>query len=206
MEVKGKIQTSEIQAIQNVLQQTFGSILKDYNSLNLVTKDNVGIEAIKMAEEQLKAHEIDISNFPNHDKLQFYITHYVKDIPTIARLQQYINKNEYPRGEKNQEQLKKGILEARSGLGNTLKHLHESENGIQEILTEWAMLQFIIIHPSRISIATMEQLIQHGYQGTCGTPIMKEMYYLIQQLYQLKQENNNLKNQLELIQQEKHIK
>lgn len=204
MEVKGKVQTSEIQGILNILQQTFSTILRNYNSLVFAIKDNAGLDTIQMAEEQLKANNIDISNFPNRDRLQFYITHYVQDIPTINRLQQYLNKSDYPKTQSSPEQYKEGILEAQSGLRNTLSHLRESESGIQEILTEWAMLQFIIDHPERVSIATMEQLIQHGYQGTCGTSLMKEMYYLVQQVYDLRQENNRLKNQLELSQQEKH--
>lgn len=205
MEVRGKIRTSEIQALKNILQQTFNSILKDYNSLIFAIKDNAGSNVIKMAENKLRENNIDISNFPNLDRLQFYITHYVIDIPTIARLQNYINKSEYYRTEKN-KQLKEEILEVQSGISNTLTHLRESETGIQEILTEWAMLQFIIEHPERVSIATIEQLMQHGYQGTCGTPIMKEIHYLIQQLYQLKQENNVLKSQLQQTVPEKHIK
>jgi len=206
MEVKGKIQTFEIQAILNILQQTFSSILKNYNSLIFAIKDNAGMETIKIAEEQLKASGIDISSFPNRDRLQFYIKHYVQDIPTVSRLQQYINGNNngYARTELGREQLKEGILEARSGLNNKLSHLRESEKGIQEILTEWAMLQFIIDHPERVSIATIEQLIQHGYQGTCGTPMMKEIYYLVEQVYQLRQENTDLKSQLELSQKGKH--
>ncbi len=206
MEVKGKIQTFEIKVVLNVLQETFNTILSNYNSLIFAIKDNAGEETIKMAEEQLKASNIDISNFPNRDRLQFYIKHYVQDTPVVARLRQYVNKNEYPRMEKGKEHLREGILEARTGLDQAEFHLQESKKGIEQILTEWAILQFIIDHPERVSVASIEQLIQFGYQGTCGTPMMKEMYYLINQVYQLKQENNDLKKQLEIVNNDKYAK
>lgn len=206
MEVKGKIQTFEIKVVLNVLQETFNTILSNYNSLIFAIKDNAGEETIKMAEEQLKASNIDISNFPNRDRLQFYIKHYVQDTSVVARLRQYVNKNEYPRMEKGKEHLREGILEAKLGLNQAEFHLQESKKGIEQILTEWAMLQFIIDHPERVSVATIEQLIQFGYQGTCGTAMMKEMYYLINQVYQLKQENNDLKKQLEIVNNDKYAK
>lgn len=204
VEAKGKIETNEIQIILKLLQDTFNTILSNYNSLLFAIKDNAGVETIGMAEEQLKSKNIDISNFPNRDRLQFYIKHYVQDIPTVKRLREYVNKNEYPRMEKGKEHFKEGILEARLGLNQAELHLRESEDGIQEILTEWAFLQFIINHPERVSIATIEQLIQYGYQGTCGTPMMKEIYYLVNQIYQLKKENTDLKNQLEIVKTDTH--
>lgn len=204
--MKEKIQTTETQAILNLLQETFSKILNNYNSLIFAIKDNAGVETLQIAEEQLKSKNIDISNFPNRDRLQFYIKHYVQDIPTVKRLREYVDKNEYPRMEKGKEHFKEGILEARSGLNQAELLLRESEDGIQEILTEWAFLQFIINHPERVSIATIKQLIQYGYQGTCGTPMMKEIYYLVNQIYQLKKENTDLKNQLENIHNDSYTK
>ncbi len=190
MEVLDKIQPDEIKPIEDILTQTFDSILRQYNSLLYAIKDNAGLNAIGIAEDELSRKHIDISEFPNRDKLQFYITQYIQNIPIIARLQEHINNNIYPRNNKNHEQMKKELMEIQLNLNVRRELLHASENGIQKILMEWAMIQFIIENPTRISISTIEQLIQTGYNGLCGTPLMKEMYQLIHQNNQLKKELN----------------
>lgn len=199
MEVLDKIQPYEIKPIEDILTQTFDSILRQYNSLLYAIKENAGLNAIGIAEDELSRKHIDISNFPNRDKMKFYITQYIQNIPIIARLQEHINNNTYPRNNKNHDQMKKELIEIQLNLNVRRELLHASENGIQKILTEWAMIQFIIEIPTRISISTIEQLIQAGYNGMCGTPLMKEMYQLIHQINQLENQNNELKNELNLV-------
>lgn len=206
MEVKDKIQPYEIKPIEDILTQTFDSILRQYNSLLYAIKDNAGLNAIGIAEDELSRKNIDISNFPNRNQMQLYITQYIQNIPVIARLQEHINNNTYPKNIKNNEQIKKELMEVQLNLNVRRGLLHDSENGMQKILMEWAMIQFIIENPNRVSISTMEQLIEHGYQGTCGTPIMKEMVGLIQQLHQLKIENDKLRKESALAQQVKQKK
>lgn len=203
MEVQDKIQTSEIQILYDVFNQIFHSILQNYNSLLFAIKDNAGMEAIKMAEEQLKEKGIDISHFPNREKMQYYITHYVQDIPIIARLQQYIHKKEYPQNEQRKRQLNEELIEAHVGLNNKLSLVNEAKEGIQEILVGWATLEFVIENPNRISIATIEQLSQLGYMGTCGTPLMKEMFSLIKNIRILEMENHSLKREIESLKSNK---
>lgn len=206
MEVKDKIQPYEIKPIEDILTQTFDSILRQYNSLLYAIKDNAGLNAIGIAEDELSRKNIDISNFPNRNQMQLYITQYIQNIPVIARLQEHINNNTYPKNIKNNEQVKKELMEVQLNLNVRRGLLHDSENGMQKILMEWAMIQFIIENPNRVSISTMEQLIEHGYQGTCGTSIMKEMVGLIQQLHQLKIENDKLRKESALAQQVKQKK
>lgn len=193
------IDIAKIQPIYSKIDETFKKHIKQYLSLQNAKKDVAGDLIIQFVNEDFQKMEgRNFSAFPNQILLSDTIVHYIKLAPQIEKKEKTFQNIWHQKSFENLSQIHKELE-----MEQTKLQYYDSCR--KEILWSWANIDFLIQNAHAVSIESMKSIMAYGYDGSCGTPLMKEFYNLIMtnlnqsaQITQLQQENAQLKNEIQM--------